>query len=203
MRRIPHTAGVALVAASAVFATACSAAALLPPRTGTGSSAWSVAAVERPGAPVRLRIPSIGVDAAVEHVGVTEEGDMAPPEAWENVGWYRDGPRPGERGNAVIDGHLDSYTGTAVFWDVRELLPGDEVEVEDASGTTRVFRVAASRRFSNDDPSASAEIFGATDERRLNLITCGGSWNGQQYAERLVVFTELVSVREKTPSSGL
>lgn len=205
MRAHPRTAGALTLLGwtSAVLLGACSPSALLPDATGSGSASWSDAVVERPGLPVRLRIPRIGVDAAVEHVGLTEDGDMASPAAWENAGWYRNGPRPGEEGNAVIDGHLDSYTGTAVFWDLRELRPGDEVEVEGDDGIIRVFRVTGSRSYAANDPSARVEIFGDADGVRLNLITCEGAWSTEGYSERLVVFTELSSVREKTPSSVL
>ncbi len=94
--------------------------------------------------PTRLLIPSIGVDASVENIGVLSNGDLATPtrSPWEDVGWYHLGPRPGENGSAVIAGHLDRPGGApAVFWNLRNMQPGDIVTVVAASGASLHFRV--------------------------------------------------------------
>src|SRR4051812_34701143 len=83
----------------------------------------------RAGQPVRVKIPIIGVDAAVEQVGKTPDGAMDVPHDYSETAWYNLGPRPGEPGNAVIDGHVDSTTGKAVFWDLRKLTRGDRIVV--------------------------------------------------------------------------
>src|SRR6266702_2349395 len=86
---------------------------------------------------VRLLIPAIGVNASIESVGVRPDGRMETPaqRPWNDVGWYNSGPRPGERGSAVIAGHLDRPGGNpAVFWRLRDLRVGDSVLVVDASG---------------------------------------------------------------------
>src|SRR5207245_1815722 len=72
--------------------------------------------------PVRLVIPAIHVDAAVELLGNASDGGMEAPREWADVGWYGRGFRPGDRGSAVIAGHLDSTTDRAVFWDLHRLL---------------------------------------------------------------------------------
>jgi hypothetical protein len=72
------------------------------------------------GLPVRLRIPAIAVDAAVEHVGLTPDGAMDVPASYADVAWYTLGPKPGEPGNAAIAGHLDSPTARTAFWDLRK-----------------------------------------------------------------------------------
>lgn len=145
------------------------------------------------GKPLRLRIPAIGVDAAVDHVGLTPEGDMDVPTTWMNVGWYKSGPRPGETGNAVIDGHLDSETDIAVFWHLRKLKPGDTIEVDDDRGRTHVFRVTRTEMFAAGDATASEKVFGSTTGKHLNLVTCDGTWSDRQgsYSQRLAVFSEL------------
>lgn len=146
-----------------------------------------------PAKPVRLVIPKLGINAAVVSVGLAANGDMAAPSTWETVGWYNRGPLPGEAGNAVIDGHLDSYTGPAVFWHLRELKPGDSIQLKAADGATLRFVVTGSQSFDvNSFPSR--QIFGPASVPQLNLITCNGSWdqNQGQYNQRLVVFTKLV-----------
>src|SRR5438128_2185263 len=66
--------------------------------------------------PTTIRIPAIHINARVESVGLDSEGHMAVPKVPANVAWYNLGPKPGEDGNAVIDGHIDTITGEpAVF----------------------------------------------------------------------------------------
>ncbi|RAQ98308.1 class F sortase [Thermogemmatispora tikiterensis] len=151
----------------------------------------------QPGVPMRLRIPAIGVDAIVEAVGVTASGELEVPvrQPWDDVGWYRLGPRPGERGSAVIDGHLDRPGGApAVFWRLRELKPGDVVQVLDTQGEWWSFRVHALAYY----PPTQAplqQIFADTSGHYLNLITCAGDWIASEHQTqlRLVVYTTLIT----------
>ena len=97
-------------------------------------------------------------------------------------------------GNAVMDGHLDTASGSAVFWRLGTLVPGEIVAVDDAQGKTWRFAVTAVRAY----PAATAPlaaIFGPTDRPHLNLITCTGTWlvAAHQYDQRLVVYTTAVS----------
>ncbi len=149
--------------------------------------------------PVRFRIATseVQVDTAVEHVGQAPDGAMDVPKRWDQVAWYQKekwgGVIPGEPGNAVIAGHLDSTTGPAVFWDLEELETGDMVEVIDEKGKTTRFKVFKKAIY-YDDNAPLLEIFGPTDAARLNLITCDGKWDPvrKSYDRRLVVFTEKV-----------
>ena len=145
--------------------------------------------------PARLLIPAIGVNAPVEDVGVTSGGDLAVPQQhpWEDVGWYAAGPRPGERGSAVIDGHLDRLYGLpAVFWHLRDMRVGDKVLVIDASGKTLTFHVNAIELYPPQDAPIQ-QIFGNYNGDYLNLITCAGDWIPSQHQTtlRLVVYTTL------------
>src|ERR1700687_3398526 len=99
---------------------------------GTSSKVLPVGKVDSALNPVRLIIPAIDINAAVEDVGTQANADLATPSQnpWLDVGWYNLGPHPGERGSAVIDGHLDRPGGfPAVFWRLRDLHVGDEVRV--------------------------------------------------------------------------
>lgn len=145
--------------------------------------------------PVRLLIPTIGVNAPVEGVGVTPDGDLAVPQRhpWDDVGWYTAGSRPGERGSAVIDGHLDRPHGLpAVFWRLREMRVGDKVQVINASGKTLTFHVNAIELYPPQDAPIQ-QIFGNHNGDYLNLITCAGDWIPSQHQTtlRLVVYTSL------------
>ena len=151
-------------------------------------------------APVGLRIPGIGVDAGVQWVGVDENGDMMVPSNYDDVAWYEPGPRPGERGNAVINGHFDSTTGPAVFWDLGQLQPGDEVIVRTHGDQELRFIVTAIESYKTEEAPLT-RIFGPTSERNLNLITCDGTFlqDIRQYDRRLVVYTVLAEGQTVQP----
>ena len=144
------------------------------------------------GTPVRFKIPTIKVDAEVEHVGLTPDGAMDVPKNYDNVAWYSPGPKPGEPGNATIAGHVDSKRGEAVFWNLRKLKPGDEVYVVGSDGVERRFVVTLLEFYKRTDAPLQ-RIFGAADGRHLNLITCAGVFDRgrQEYDSVLVVYTDL------------
>lgn len=142
------------------------------------------------GFPVRLRIPSINVDAAVEFVGVSSSGVMDTPKNIVDVGWFNPGPRPGEKGSAVIAGHFNGIYGEdTVFTNLDKLKLGDKIFVEDDRGETISFVVRESRVY---DPGYAEDVFSPNDGVYLNLITCDGVWDGSKksFSKRLVVFSD-------------
>lgn len=142
--------------------------------------------------PSRLEIPSIGVNAKIEHVGLTAEGNMDMTDSIENVAWYNLGPRPGELGSAAIGGHY-GYPGPAVFRDLPKLKKGDFVYVRGDGGETKKFIVKETRIYQAND--IVREVFFLDDGRaHLNIITCNGDWipSLKTYDKRLVVFTDMV-----------
>ncbi len=149
--------------------------------------------VRRSDAPITLRIPKIGVDAQVESVGLDSTGAMATPTTAFRVAWYDGGPLPGQPGNAVIDGHLDSRIyGMAVFWNLGKLAPGDKVEVEMPGKRWLTFVVERVAVYPYDDAPLD-EIFGPSQVPHLNLITCSGIFDrsSHNYDRRRVVYTRL------------
>lgn len=146
--------------------------------------------------PVRLVIPSIGVNASVETVGILNNGDLATPthSPWTDVGWFVSGPQPGGQGSAVIDGHLDRPGGyPAVFWKLRYMQVGERVMVVSASGKTLTFQVTRVAFYAPQAAPIQA-IFGNSGGAYLNLITCAGDWIPSQHQTTLrqVVYTTLV-----------
>lgn len=142
--------------------------------------------------PVRLFIPKINVNAVVEYVGLTPDGNMDVPKERSHVAWFNLGPAPGEYGNAVMDGHYGINNRQAsVFDDLHKLRKGDVISVENDKGMTVSFVVRESRRY---DPNADASsVFASSDGKsHLNLITCEGDWDTstRQYSQRLVVFAD-------------
>jgi LPXTG-site transpeptidase (sortase) family protein len=143
--------------------------------------------------PEHLVIPSLGINAEVEHVGRDAKGRMAVPALFENVGWFREGYDPGSEGNAVIAGHLDDGKGDpAVFINLEKLSEGDRIIVQGEGGLLE-YRVTG-KKYLDYNTTDTSDIFGPSDISRLNLITCDGSWiaGERTYDKRLVVFSELV-----------
>ncbi len=143
--------------------------------------------------PARLIIPSIGVDADVQYVGVTAAGNMAVPTNFTDVGWYRYGTVPGQRGSAVVAGHVDNAIGFAgVFKRLEELAEGEEVFIVTKTGKRLRFEVEGAETYGYRDVPTE-RVFNASDSRRLNLVTCGGTWiqSERSYDERHVVYTVL------------
>lgn len=146
------------------------------------------------GIPELIKIPKINVSAKVEQVGLDEKRAMDVPKEANNAGWYNLGVKPGEAGNAVIDGHLDKESGApAVFWDVDKLQVGDKIIIVDDKGTERTFSVVKKAEYPyNDFPLQ--EVFGHSSKSMLNLISCNGKWNSQthNYSHRTVIYSEQI-----------
>jgi sortase A len=128
----------------------------------------------------------------VQQVGLDEAGAVGVPSNYTDVAWYTASARPGNPGNAVIDGHLDSKTGPAVFYRLGDLQPGDDVFVTTADGVELRFVVTALETYATDD-APTFSVFGPATAPRLNLITCDGTFNRavHQYDQRLLVRTVL------------
>jgi LPXTG-site transpeptidase (sortase) family protein len=146
-------------------------------------------------APVKIRIPAIGVDAPVMEVGRDADGTVqVPPLAEHNLtGWYRYGPSPGQRGPAVILGHVDSTAGISVFYHLRNMHAGDTVYVTLADGKVAAFAVDGLQRVAKDAfPTAS--VYGKAGYPSLRLITCGGPFDQAtgHYVDNIIVYAHLV-----------
>ena len=145
--------------------------------------------------PLRLTIPSIGVTTRLLRLGLEADGSMQVPVAFDRAGWFAKGPTPGQVGPAVIAGHVDSRTGPAVFYRLRELRAGDTVQVERADGTRLRFVVEDARRYPKTS-FPTAAVFGPAPWAALRLVTCGGDFDrsARSYRDNLVVFARLAGV---------
>lgn len=143
------------------------------------------------GIPVRLIIPAISLDAAIESLGTTAQGVMDVPQNPMNTGWFNKGPKPGERGNAVIDGHSGWENGT-VFDNLYKLKKGDAIYTIDENNKVVTFVVRSIRTYKEYEDANP--VFNEHDGKpHLNLITCAGVWNANTNTspDRLVVFADL------------
>jgi sortase (surface protein transpeptidase) len=175
-------------AGSAVTPPSPSAAAPGPAATSAPGAVVDPAAVPVPAA---VAIPSIGVESSLVDLGIAVDGTAEVPTDFGQVGWFSGGGRPGSRGPTVLLGHVDSTAGPAVFHDLRELVPGDVVEVTVADGSLTRYAVTGSEQVPKGR-FPTAAVFGATTEDVLRLVTCTGDFDrgARSYVDNLVVTAE-------------
>ena len=138
---------------------------------------------------MRVSVPRVGINAPVEVLTLDGAGAMQDPRTPSAVAWYDFSARPGQLGNVVLAGHVDyEKYGPAVFWRLRDLKPGDRVEVTLADGTVFAYEVA-SLNYYDAATAPVKEITGPTPYEAITLITCGGNFNRSNltYNQRLVV----------------
>jgi len=149
--------------------------------------------VPRP-APVALRIPAIGVDVSLSTLGLNADHTVQVPTDFQQAGWFGLGPTPGQTGSAVILGHVDSYTGPAVFFRIRTLRAGDQVNVSLADGAIAHFQVSAVAMYAKDQFPAQ-QVYAPHGDSALQLVTCGGTFDThtRSYLSNIVAYTTLIA----------
>jgi len=163
-----------------------------PPKLGHDPRAAAMAR----SVPVSIRIPDISVSAPVMKVGknANDTVQVPPLENHNLTGWYEYGPTPGQKGDAVILGHVDSLTGLSVFYYLKDLHAADKVYVTLADGKVATFEVDGLQEVSKDAfPTAS--VYGKSNTPSLRLITCGGTFDQAtgHYLYNIIVYAHLVS----------
>ncbi|MCW5249019.1 class F sortase [Streptomyces sp. SHP 1-2] len=207
MRRVGDTAiaaGTAVALCAGVWLLLGTGAGAPPQPSAAQSAAGTASGREAPAAPAlapsppeRVRIPAIGVDAPLMGLGLTAAGSLdVPPAADANLaGWYEAGTVPGERGTAVVAGHVDNARGPAVFYRLGALRKGAAIEVERRDGTVAVFTVDAVEVYAARD-FPDEKVYGAADRPELRVITCGGGYSrATGYQGNVVVYARLTGVR--------
>jgi sortase (surface protein transpeptidase) len=172
------------------------AAAQAPDRTSSGLDAARgfrpVRNYQATPVPVRLEIPRIHVASSLARLGREADGTVQVPSRWEVAGWYALGPRPGDPGSAVILGHVDSKRGPAVFYRLRELGPGDEIDITRADGSSVRFVVERTAQY-DKQRFPTEEVYYPTLAPELRLVTCGGRFDFTtgHYRSNIVVFATI------------
>ena len=144
----------------------------------------------------RLEIAGLDVAARIEEVGQDESGNMREPSASDVVAIYNGNPSPGESGNSVLAGHVDTRSDFqgGIFGRLDEIAVGDGVDYYVDENTQYTYRVISREVYPYDD-APNSQIFSDDGEERLTLITCSGRWEdeAQTYDQRLVVVAERVN----------
>ena len=124
---------------------------------------------------MELLIPRISVDAPIESLGLDGKRNLDTPRDVHDVAWYNLGPAPGRPGNALMNGHVNWWTGSAVFAHLSQLRPGDEVFVVRGDGSQVTFRVTG--RVIVGAGTRIPSLFAPSQVATLTLITCTGVWD--------------------------
>lgn len=144
--------------------------------------------------PTAVYIPRIGVSAPLMELGLDAKGGIQnPPLSPANIaGWYRYGPVPGQKGAAVITGHLDTKTGPAVFAYLRNLRRGDQVQVMRADSSVAIF-VVDKVEHTQKKTFPTEKVYGKVAYPGLRVVTCGGVFDKKagSYKENTIVYAHL------------
>jgi len=182
--------------------------AVLPTPAGTplatGDTLQNAPNLTSVGAGDRLVISKYNISAPLTYRTVGSDGVMPNPNGADDVAYYNfaawpgKGGAPGQGGNSVFAGHVDSgrtpcKNGTvpppceAVFWDIGKLAIGDEIQVVLGSNTFR-YRVSSNAPV-NAETGDWDSIVSARAQESITLITCGGDFNPttREYSHRQVV----------------
>ena len=145
-----------------------------------------------------LIVPSAQLRAAIVRLGVTATNLLGAPDNPHVIGWWSDGPAPGEAGNVLLDGHRDfadvnDNVGQGVCWLLTETRPGDPLIIRDRTdGSAFVYTVREIHSVNWDDPAGGA-FLRSSDDAVLALVTCEGSFDAvaHNYSQRRVVIAGL------------
>jgi sortase (surface protein transpeptidase) len=142
--------------------------------------------------PVRISIPAIGVNARIVRLGLNPDHTIQVPKNFAEAGWFQPGPEPGERGAAVIVGHLDSWLGPGVFYRLHELPVGAVINVKVQDGRTVRF-IARSMIRVPKSRFPTTRVYVHTGPPALRLVTCAGklNWATGHHRDNYVVFATL------------
>jgi sortase (surface protein transpeptidase) len=143
--------------------------------------------------PIRLTIPALGIVTGLDTLGLQADHQVMVPTTTHTPGWYIDGPAPGQMGSAVILGHVDSYIGPGVFFELKTLKVGDSIRVQLADGEVTHFVVTRVVEYSKTT-FPDGLVYGTHHTESLQLVTCGGSFDHAtgHYLSNIVVYSHLV-----------
>ncbi len=143
--------------------------------------------------PRKIQIPSVGIDACIQRVGIDQHNAMAVPDNIHLAGWYVGSAQPGQKGVSVISGHVLGRYADAVFKDLQDLAAGSNIRIEMGDGTWHEFTTLATHQYSVDETVKQQFRQVENVDSQLTLITCGGIYDRQtqSYDKRIVVRAEL------------
>lgn len=170
------------------------------PYVATSTPEVSIVATSTTAQPTTLRIPSVDIEAPFSApLGVQPNLEIAVPNDFISVGYYKYGPIPGDMGPAVVLGHVDSVAGPAIFYRLDQVSIGDEVFIDREDGSRAIFTIDSIERHEQSG-FPTDKVYGRLDYAGLRLITCSGVYDKglRRYSHNLIVFARLQEI--VTPS---
>ncbi|MBW3667290.1 MAG: class F sortase [Actinobacteria bacterium] len=160
-----------------------------PPSADASSSTEQAAETAGRADPTVLHIPAIGVESELVALGLDVDKTIEVPEDFSVAGWYRHRARPGEVGPMVILGHVDSFEGPAVFFELNRLQAGDLVELTRSDGRIAVYEITSVEQFPKDD-FPTDRVYDWSNAATLRLVTCGGNFDRDRrsYDDNVIAF---------------
>ena len=145
--------------------------------------------------PVYIDVPSSDTESKLISLGLRNDGtlEVPPGEPGAPAAWFNGSPTPGERGPAVIYGHVNATDGgSGVFADLRSLVKGNLVRITRGDGTTAVFATDRGEQYSKA-AFPTEKVYGNTEGAELRLITCDGyDPKTGEFDDNYVVYAKLV-----------
>lgn len=138
-----------------------------------------------PGAPRRVQIGALDIDAPVVPV-VTDGASLDPPPDPQQLGWWSGGAPPGaKRGSALVTGHT-VHDGGGALDDLEDMQPGAEIVVRTTRGPIRYVAESVVVLDKATLARRSPGLFSQEVAGRLVLVTCE-DWDGTGYLSNVVV----------------
>ncbi|WP_372667609.1 class F sortase [Amycolatopsis kentuckyensis] len=144
--------------------------------------------------PTSVKIPKIGAESSLLAVAVKTDGSISVPSVHTpmQAAWYKLSPVPGDVGPAIVLGHVDGDKKPGIFYKLKDLAPGDEVDIDRSDGRQLKFVVDRVTQVPKDTFPRDA-VYGNSDKPELRLITCGGAFDHAEhsYKDNIVVYANL------------
>ncbi|CAM4217069.1 class F sortase [Listeria booriae] len=125
-------------------------------------------------------------------VGTDKDGRMYIPDDITKVYWYKFGPTPGNKGNAIIAGHRDWGGKLGLFQYLEDIKIGEKVVITDANDKAQTFQVVSKKAYSYKN--FPTDLMDTTKGHKVTLISCTGRFikSEESYENREVVILEKV-----------
>lgn len=166
-----------------------------PPSTNKPSAVAYKNYVVGPDMPRYIKIPRLGVQARVLQVGVKKNGEMATPTNVFDTGWYTGSSKPGQGGATLIGGHVSSWSTNGVFYGIKNMKPGDSIQITRGDGAVMYYKVVKTKSYDANNVDMQAAVKSVTlGKSGLNLITCSGRVKAgtNEFSKRVIIFAEQV-----------
>ena len=140
--------------------------------------------------PRQISLPSLNKIGCIQRVGIDQNNRIAVPTNIHVAGWYVYGPKPGESGVSIIDGHVQGRYQEAIFRNISNLSPGQKVSIQLGDLSWHDFEVISINNYSEEETASQQYVQLKDVDKQLTLITCSYDQNTRSYDKRTIVRTK-------------